>query len=371
MSPRRQLFHMALLFLSSLLILNIAEVLRFFPKLSVTLGEALKNGSAATLDVPDSDSIRFCGRRDLVFPSEAESAQVKSSSFNRTTTAIPVDYQCSGEAYENYTNHYLQPYARSAAGMIDYPLTWGRRPFPLPSEVSVLVLGNSHTKQTVISLLCQYADVVQSVTPLGPSDINPQNISFFFEVRFLNNASMVFLGNHPLVYSRTWSDNIRRFDPQRRSLQDYDVVVLGQFNLYDPKYRNSLMFSMILSFQRRFPDLVNVEHDPCPSLTDLARQYNKSIVVMPMFAGFSQTWTERAIQEVQWLRSSQNRSNIGVIHTRGHIRAMGTECGSSAERTSIGTCIANSGAHRCTGPNGGDADLMAWDLVESFYSSIH
>jgi hypothetical protein len=369
MSPRRQLFHMALLLLSGLFILNSA-FLRFVGQQNVTIGEVLDNRTAAPLDALDRSVMRFCGSRDLVFPSEAEPGQVKSYSSNKTIMAIPVDYQCTGEAYENYTSHYLKPYARSSAGSTDYPSTWGHRPFPLPSDVSVLVLGNSHTKQTVIALLCQYADVVQSVTPLGPSDIEPQNISFFFEVRFLNNASMVFLGNHPLVYSRTWSDNIRRFDFKHRALQDYDAVVLGQFNQYDPKYRSSLLFSMMLSFQRRHPNLVDVEHDPCPSLTDLARQYNRSIVVMPMFAGFAQTWTEQAIKEVQWFQSSQNRSNMGVIHTRRHVRAVGTECGSSADRTSIGACIANSGAHRCTGTSGGDADLMAWDLVESLYSSI-
>ena len=370
MSPRKHLFHIALLILSSLLILENA-FLHSFRQQSTTIGELLNNRSAATLGVADSNAMRFCGRRDLVFPSEAEPGQLQSNSFNKTTTTIPVDYQCTGEAYENYTSHYLKPYARSAAERIDYPLTWGRRPFPLPSEVSILVLGNSHTKQTVIALLCQYADIVQTVTPLGPSDIDPLNISFFFEVRFLNNASMVFLGNHPLAYSKTWFDNIRRFDPHHRALQDYDVVVLGQFNQYNPKYRNSLLFSMILSFQRRHPSLIDVEHDPCPSLIDLARQYNKAILVMPMFAGFARTWTEQVIKDAQQLRSSQNRSNIGVIRTRGHILSMGAECGSSADRTSIGACINNSGAHRCTGRSGGDADLMAWDLVESLYNSIH
>jgi hypothetical protein len=369
MSPRKQLFHIALLVLSCLLFFNNAS-LRFLGQ-PATTDKVLSNHRATIVEDGESGGLRFCGRRDLTFRSEAILSQVKSPSSNKSTTIIPVDYQCTGDAYENYTSHYLKPYARSAAGGVGYPLTWGRRSFPLPSQVSVLVLGNSHTRQIVFALLCQYADVVHSVTPLGPLHINPPNISFFFEVQFLNKASMVFLGNHPLVYSRTWSDNIRRFDRQHRALQDYDVVVLGQFNVYDPKYRNSLLFSMIRSFQRQFPNLTDVEHDPCPSLVDLAPEYNKPIVVMPNFAGFAQTWTTNILKDVEWFRSNQNRSNIAVIHTRRHIRAIGTECGSNAQRASIGACIANSGAHRCTGRHGGDADLMAWDLVESLYSSIH
>jgi hypothetical protein len=328
---------------------------------------------------------------EMVFASGERFVAAESRDPNRhhgvtATVTLPVDYQCRGEAYDNYTRNVLHPYAQiydsgsggdSDSNQRRRSSSWGRRAFPLPDHSSVMVLGNSHTKQVIFALLCQHSSSVRTVQLLGPKDDVhhnhpfPNNLALFLEARFVNGASLVLVGNHPIAYSREWAVSVQRLDPQRRSLSEYDAVVLGQFNAYDPKYRNTNFFTAMFDFQHRHPDFaIDIERVPGPTLPGLARAYRGPIIVLPMFSGFARAWADNATAEARRIRLGKGRSNIDVVKTRGHILATGAECGSSADRASIGTCIDNSGAHRCAGPNGGDADLMAWDLIEALYDAI-
>lgn len=329
-------------------------------------------------------AFRFCGIPTLHFPSPFQGR-------NRSTV-IPVDYQCQGAAYDNFTDQ-LVAYAhqRHTAKGNEH---WGRRTFPFPNGTSILAMGNSHTKQAVFTLLCQYADEIESVQSLGPPDIEPPLIAFFLEVVFTNNVSLVFSGNHPLVYSNTWFDHFQRCDPRHRALDDFDALILGQFNDYDPKIgRNSIFQWLVLNFQKSHPDLdLDFETNPGPRLDAVARRFPKPIVVLPMFAKYTHWFEEQALQTARaWSKrpndsetrmgvpsgnrsaaavpdfpgsSMPQRTNIAVIPARRHMEVLGTECG-SALRTEVGACHHNPGMHRCTGPRGGDADLVAWDLVEA------
>jgi hypothetical protein len=237
----------------------------------------------------------------------------------------------------------------------------------------VLVLGNSHAKQVVLAVLCQHSASVRAVRHLGPPTdfMRPPDLAAFWEATFANGASLVVLGNHPLAYSTDWPGAVRRLDPRRRKLSDYGAVVLGQTNRYEPRHANTNFFVAMVGYQRRHPDLsIDVERNPGPSLPDLASLYGGPIVALPMFSGPGAAWAEAATAEARRIRLKHNRSNVRVLHTRRHILETGTECGSTGGRASVGTCAASPGAHRCTGPSGGDADLVAWDLVEALHGAI-
>jgi hypothetical protein len=65
-------------------------------------------------------------------------------------------FYCAGPAYDTFTQQ-LMKYARTIAG---YSSTLGRREFPLPDNTNVFVIGNSHTAQVFIALMCQYKSLI-------------------------------------------------------------------------------------------------------------------------------------------------------------------------------------------------------------------
>jgi hypothetical protein len=92
--------------------------------------------------------------------------------------------------------------------------SWGRRPFPLPPNRTVLVLGNSHLRQVSKTMVCQYANVIQSLdhhhhhhhAAAAHININHNNndTDDVFVVQFTNGARWISITNTVLVYSKDW-----------------------------------------------------------------------------------------------------------------------------------------------------------------------
>ena len=95
-------------------------------------------------------------------------------------------FQCSGAAYNKLGREIIK-----VAESIPSPM--GRRPFPIPANSSVLVIGNSHTRQMVKTLVCQHSSsVVKYDDRLGFATAR----SDAFLVRFANNATLISRTNY-------------------------------------------------------------------------------------------------------------------------------------------------------------------------------
>eukprot|EP00978_Attheya_sp_CCMP212_P032325 scaffold125706_cov56-Attheya_sp.AAC.1 len=65
-------------------------------------------------------------------------------------------YQCDGEDYYEFHNSLQSLWCES---LTERPF-WGRRESPAPRNTNILVWGNSHTRQVVEAMMCQYEDKI-------------------------------------------------------------------------------------------------------------------------------------------------------------------------------------------------------------------
>lgn len=174
---------------------------------------------------------------------------------------LSLDYQCTGEPYEQFAEYLLEPFiiqrvatAQDNANVnITRSPSWGRRNRLLPyrsdqTTRSILILGNSHTHQLVVTLLCQYsADIIQDNTTLltytysmsAAATAQPQpqlqsqsqhpssNQGSIVRVQ-LSNAITIFIAtNCPVLYSSQWAERLERILGQ--SLNSLDGIVMSQY----------------------------------------------------------------------------------------------------------------------------------------------
>ena len=340
-----------------------------------TVASAVASNSSSTKSLSSSvlpsldensamDGFRVCRSPKFLVPRISNSTGLLE---NRTIT---MNYQCRGDAYDRFAAQ-MKDYVLQQQGRNQSQVLWGRREFPLPDHANILVLGNSHTRQTMQSLLCQYSRLLTRVQrfdiPDAPID----------EFHFTNGASIVFTSNSPLVYSHQWYENIRKYDPLHRPLGHYDAIVLGAFNRYDRNSTTNFHHHM-LSLQAQYPDEVQYTSVAPPSLSNVVRLFPKPIVALPMFAKYGMSWENNCHTALSRL-PVRRQSTVVVVHSRAHIEALGHECGSDG-MTEIGLCWNRdettpygrkpSDMHRCTGPQGGHPDLLAWDVVEALHTLL-
>ena len=237
---------------------------------------------------------------------------------------FPVQYQCIGEHYDEFGR-----VLHSLADTLPEPM--GRRDFPMASDRNVLVLGNSHTRQLISSLICQYMEKVVA-----------SNATDSTNARFANNSTIVSLTNSAILDSPDWTALIeKRF---RRPLNSYDGIVLGKLN----------------SNQGSKP----------PKLRDVAKVYKGPVVYVSMFARYGNSELTESIHFINTVKNI--RHNLSTISGRKYIDRMKMECG-AMDVNSEGPCyedsdknvsrVANS-MHRCVGAKGGHPDLIAWEVAE-------
>ena len=279
-------------------------------------------------------------------------------------SSIKTGYYCEGPAYDNFTAR-LEQYTLEKGKSVN---TWGRRSFPLPANASVLMLGNSHTRQMYNALLCQYQAQINWTknlkNPYKSKDTADAHI-----IHFNNNATMAVLSNVQLVYKATdWVSNLEKW--LELPFSSFDAIVMGRINGISNMStfgRNVLNLSVV------HPELFD-PYFPEPTVNKLAEVYNGPIVAVPMFATYGQdvkTHAEEAID--YWI--TRNRTNIHIVDARKHIQFLG-ECASDG-RFAISDCLDVGDSnefgrdpremHRCVGKKGGHPDLVAWDVIEQLH----
>jgi hypothetical protein len=273
-------------------------------------------------------------------------------------------YRCEGEAYNDFTRKMMQYVSEKNRTF------WGTRRFPLPRGVSILVLGNSHTRQTVNSLLCQYSDVITSRSPFTTDgNFSAGHGTFLFS----NEARLVVLTNSPLVYSKNWTSLLQKYDTLHLPLENYTAIVLGQFNPPANKSTNRFQEQM-LAFEHQYPEEIHYSTVPAPTLYEVSQLFPRTpILAVSMFAEYGLDW------EIKSLKTVSVSALVQLVRGRAHIDAIGIECGTDGIGTVTDCC--NSGdttqfrrlpenMHRCTGAKGGHADLLAWDVIEALHEMI-
>lgn len=294
-----------------------------------------------------AEKLHFC-------PSTRVNGKNSSSS-----SGFNIPFQCGGDVYDDFCKR-LDHFASNTR---QHGTTWGRRPNPLPSGTTVLVFGNSHTRQVAHEWFCQYQQSIDSVEQYTPE---------VAVVRFDNDSTLISVTNSPVVYSRMWPSLLET--ALGRTFQSLDAIVLGKFNDFEDSVNTKFMETMMnLSSGVEGADFKNIAP---PTLEDLAKVYSGPIVCVGMFATFPSA--KRALEEFYMtktkLETSGDRTNVRIIDGRKYIPILG-ECGNDIRGDvpgEVGTC--NEGEvpgmrhatlmHRCVGPCGGHPSLMAWDVIE-------
>ena len=273
----------------------------------------------------------------------------------------------------------------------------GWRRSPLPNDTNLLIVGNSHTRQVLKELLCQYGEEVVEYcegprfrcqhpglphTFLSP----PSKVSgVFFSVAFRNNATLSDVTNPLYVYSNQWARYIEAILGHR--LDWYDAILVGKFNSYTDS-KGTTFFNTAREFGKEIGDIdflrgdakeiskVDFEHVSPSTLADFAAVYKGPLVYMGMFAKHSSIITDQRTMTMEKEWRENKRGNIQVIDGRKYVNAIG-ECGSDA-RVTEGLCFqfgddthgqrSAEHMHRCVGKLGGHPTLMVWEVIESLHN---
>ena len=286
----------------------------------------------------------------------------------KESLGIPLWYQCTGEPYDDFMNKVFQLILERYQK--DQKEQWGRRPAILPLSVhnkSILIMGNSHTRQMAASLLCQYRDLIQDQKELVVMT-DPRHVAVSFQ--FIHNVTITVIANHPFVYSQQWVHNLER-DILNHPLSDLDAIVLGKFNGYQQS-QNSTFLASTLEYQEQFPhQKIDFAHIPPPRIQEVASAYNGPLVWVGMFALYNEQRHQEALRMIRNLRKD-GRTNLHSVDGRKYIKRLGDECSSNIGNM-VSTCQTDrkawsySNGHRCVGDKGGEPDLIAWDVVETLH----
>lgn len=347
---------------------------------------------------------------------------------------MAVDYQCGGTPYDKFMQKVSDLVLEK--GRESPESKWGRREYiipPLHNDTSsidttdsmnngvdehtelaaiktktttttttakrrkrkILIIGNSHTRQMVTALMCQYRDQIvarhqlknaRDIKKDGNQDKNMAHVYYMPE----HELTLYILINHPLVYSHSWKATLE-IDVLEFPLQELDGIVLGGFNRHhaDTRSSNGALSKvpdsnfavMAREYQQRYPQQeVNFENIAPPSIQDVAKVYSGPLVWVSMFAGHGRNEHQEALEQIGFVTLTHNRTNLRSVNGRNYIEALGgDECSSNNKvggDAVVSTCVTDrsdpvyENGHRCTGVNGGQSDLVAWDVVEALHDIL-
>jgi hypothetical protein len=288
-------------------------------------------------------------------------------------------YQCAGPIYDQYLQQHQFPFVLQKHQLDPH---WGTRPTIVPfSEKKlnrhILVIGNSHTRQMIGSMLCQYHYHITSAQVLTPMPFQGHAVRY----QLVGGLTLTVIINHPLVYSPRWEKNLEEYYlPEGTKLDDLDMIIMGMFNHYRAAFSTSSLWTDIINYGKHFPEQqVNPSLYHAPQLKQFARAYKGPILWVSMLAAYNEKHHERMMKQMHDIQKQQKRTNLRSVHARQHVEAIGAECSKSSSLQDdgiVGTCATNTShfeyanGHRCVGDKGGQPDLVAWDVIEAIYDVL-
>jgi hypothetical protein len=228
-------------------------------------------------------------------------------------------------------------------------------------HTTVLILGNSHARQIGVEMACQYSHVLRSVVlQHGEWGL----ITFEFE----NNSTVYLLTNTVVVYSYDWQNLIEGVVGKK--LTDFDVMVLGLFNLYPGEVQTNFDRGMIAE-SKNWPNVDYLNIAP-PTSRTILKQFPGRAALLSMFSNWPTKWIE--LQEV----AQYHAPRVKAIDARKYVPLLG-ECGAVVGND---TCFNDAAEvpegwqwpmamHRCVGAKGGHPTLAAWDVIEFIHDDVN
>lgn len=301
------------------------------------------------------------------FPSNAVTEQQNDflSEFHICQPGEWDSYVCQGVEYEAFGDK-LESLVRSKSYNMMKPSQWGKRPSPFPANATILAIGNSHTRQVMQALLCQYSGQ-SKITDMESGSNNVMRRGSHYVVEYDNNAKLTIITNHALFYSKHWLRYLE--DLIQQPVATLDGLVLGKINGFAEAYNTSFM-EVMKEKTAQYED-ADLTTNPPPSLLDIAELYHGPIVAHSMFADWGGDYLHWEMMEAYATiqqRQSNKAANIQIIQGRQYIGDLG-ECSSDSWQ-GVGVCGEDGTAHRCIGHRGGHPDLIAWDVIESMYALL-
>jgi hypothetical protein len=303
-----------------------------------------------------------------------QSARISDFRLCRATTTS--QYYCSGPEYEQFADR-LEDFVLNKH--INQSSFWGRRPSPVPPNTTILLLGNSHTRQLFFSLACQYRNETVSL------EKTPANNAHVATLTLWNGARVHSITNHWLVYGNDWPRLVLH-ELNLTSWNQIDAVVLGRFNNMKnaqgtsfAKWLETEMMRIVSSGNSSLaePSFSLAAHPP-PNLWQVADKYNGPIVVAGMFAAYSKSHFVAQQRHARGLIVHRNRTNIALVNGRTYMKALG-ECGTN--EINGGICLLKpddtnkkgrlaKDMHRCVGHRGAHPSLIVWDVLEELHKLL-
>ncbi|KAG7349889.1 hypothetical protein IV203_012486 [Nitzschia inconspicua] len=295
--------------------------------------------------------------RSYKYPQNLSKNEVPSVDLSQFQVCRPNEwssYVCQGPEYDKFADKMeaLIAVLDQKDSALGKPILWGKRRIsPFPDNTTVLAVGNSHTRQILQTLVCQYP-VLQMVDMDSNSTEITRRGSYYY-AEFVNHAKLHLVTNHAIFYSRKW----RKYLRQMTGISTIDGIIVGQINSMNDAYNTSFM-SLMMEKTSKLEDADFASVDP-PQLQEFTDFYDGPIVAHSLMC----YWGYDNYYPMNDFVQPLDRTNVGLVNGRAYIGMLG-EC-STNEWQKVGVCGTDSTAHRCIGERGGHPDLLAWDIVEA------
>lgn len=293
--------------------------------------------------------------------------QINWNAYRSINQSIPILYQCRGRVYDEFATAL---HRRLVSDILNgtRPRTWGRRLYPLPANRTLLVWGNSHSRQVATTLACQHQDKLVDVQQHAVWEDRVQRFAF------ANGSVLWVVVNSHIPYFPDWKDSLQQTLGVASLAEGVAVIVMGIWNPCDWARHNGKAIHAVQAENR---SLDSCRDESLPNVADLSKVYPGPIVFQPMFTTHSMfddihNQSRVALQNLPPPRQEGNHTLY--VSTRRVIDAMQHE-GIAYYKDDMGPCSRTSNprypyTHRCTGPLGGHADPVAWDWTEFFYNEL-
>jgi len=345
--------------------------------------KVLKN----SLLLPPVRELHIC-RQPLIYLTNSTLQKPSYDTINTTFKCQGDAYKLLGEQIMNFhdnTTHNmpssLQNNSSSSLTMESISESWGYHDTMLPGRnKSILLIGNSHTRQQLEALLCQYSDSIIDGRLYDKKSERTRADSGW--VLLKNQHRIFWLFNKHIFYDTLkWKSNIEEYFNEKEErgedtfflFDDLTVIIVGTFNLVNHQTLGTSFYDeMIRQFElHNMTNSTAKEGRLPPSISMIAKEYNGTIIKATGFDFIQERKGDNEAQ-LQEMKEFKNR-NFYYLDGRKYIKLLQNEGASDGSKFGVGSnCPEGScnNNHRCSGEYGGIADIVVWYLVDLFHTAL-
>jgi hypothetical protein len=333
---------------------------------------------------------RWCQQKQVVVPSSSSSVlrkdETSNTKTNNTTTTFDITYQCQGPVYEQFTNTLRQIVTQHIQSG-ERPVTWGHRGYPLPTNQSWLLWGDTALRQVGKTILCQYATQVQHVQQYGDT----YDAEMITKIQFQNGATLTMVINSYTPYMTDWvtalvqqlhlrkqGDNDNHKEDTSSSSSSLQLlqqtfqsggIILGNFYPCVGGFASFRNHMTAIRDQQPKDNMDCTSSNRGPTIEAVASVFHR-VVYVPLWE--IPTMDDSPIPQIH--NSTTTNNGITMINFRQFIDATQNECTAKSQYAINNACTNDTTKrgkrqNKCTGARGGHVDVVTWELIESFWAT--